>query len=1493
MTSESKNDTFLETSEVEFEKVCLDQINRMISTRTHACLQLESYNQLFQEIPEIFHMYSLSTISAPDPHKVTAGNAVEDTRPFSLRFGNVYYDPPTKTTQNQRTGKLYPFEARIRGMTYAVRVSVDITLHDHNTGETVTHVRMPFFDIPCMIRSEWCHLHNATKQQIIEAKECLAEPGGYFIIDGAEKCVINQMRMAYNNMMPVKSSKRGGIVVDYRTYSEETGKTSQVQAFIDGGNVRFDLTFITSPISLTVLLLALDVDDVIQILSEAGLMDSPYNLYTSSAIADFIQMSAESEQYTPQEAACLWIGSNARQQQPSDEAAIEYTRSKILRTSMFIHLGASAPHTERVNIILRLVRTVIRANLPKSHELYIPPTDKDNLVNKRVETTGVLLREIIRMHMSSLVKSVIPKDFAKSSFNSGTVVDYLRKQGEKITVDINKRFKETTPWDNPARGGTNNFSRTGVSQALSRMNMPAMCSQLLRINQPISKSAKVKEPRHVNSTHIGFIDPFDTPESGSAGLVLQLCSMIKISHNHPTVIIADVISDILHNYPTGDAPVMVNGIVLPGGVADPVAVVKDLRNRRVQGDIPFDVSVSYDLVENSVAIHSEDGRMMRMLWYVGDQNINEFMAEILESISQGGNLQTLQDAGLVRWIDSVEITDLTVAMEPCDFSKGTFEYMEIHPSVIVGMCTQNAPYSEHMPSPRCCYLCSHYKQGLGVATTVDTFRTDTTSHRMWYPSTPLVSTRQSTLITLPTGQVCTVAICTMNGAGQEDAIVMNRASVDRGLFRVTTRKTHTIQEDPMQHISFPTEHLRESMERTRGYDYSKLGPDGIVRVGEYVGENDVIVARYTSNTERKASGAIEETRRDSSLVVARDKEGFVDTVHVARNGDGYLVVHVIIRKSRIPEPGDKWACYTPDHEILTERGWVNITEVTMEDRVASLMDDHTVEYCQPIEVGGYDYTGDIYALETNHISLRVTPNHRMYTSCRETSSKYSICRADELYGRRRRFLKNCEGVIRQPEEYPDCFILSPEGEITHFILPAVTDAYYYNTDNCEPRPVPINEFLLFLGIWMAEGFMSPPQASRSRGDGTQFTPQRTRVMICVHKQRVKDAINSVISPLGLNKTVQSASCPHNGEPSVWSFSRDRGLAAVFEPLCVGAVNKFLPDWVWYLSMEQCRILIDGMILGDGHYMRGTSTRRFGTSSRRLADDFQRLCLHAGWSANVGLHASTGAVSQNSVTGREVRTNVDSWQLSVITTQNRPKINKYSAQPGKQQDFWEPYSGKVYCCRVPGPGVVYVRRNGKGIWCGNTRTAQKGTVAYLEAPENLPFDPLTGQTPDIIFNPHGLPSRMTLGYIYELIQGRISVITGDTADATIFSESSRPKNGETIGHVLERDLKSLGLNSTGTREMYDGRTGQPIQAQILMGPTFYQRLKHLVSDKVHARAKGDVHMVFGQPVGGRERGGGLRAGKPFCPSGCANIPLVYGVVGDMTKLRERLVCAAAA
>ena len=152
---------------------------------------------------------------------------------------------------------------------------------------------------------------------------------------------------------------------------------------------------------------------------------------------------------------------------------------------------------------------------------------------------------------------------------------------------------------------------------------------------------------------------------------------------------------------------------------------------------------------------------------------------------------------------------------------------------------------------------------------------------------------------------------------------------------------------------------------------------------------------------------------------------------------------------------------------------------------------------------------------------------------------------------------------------------------------------------------------------------------------------------------------------------------------------------------------------------------------------------------------------------------------------------------------------------------------------------------------SSRAGQKGTIGRIMPDEDMPMT-ADGIIPDIIINPNGIPRRMAIGQIIEMLSGKIAVLEGLEADATPFNDTDMEK--------LKDKLESLGFNRHGNEKMYNGLTGEEIETEIFIAPCYYQRLKHLVHDKMHSRSQGPKQILTRQPNEGRSREGGLRLGE---------------------------------
>ena len=963
--------------------------------------------------------------------------------------------------------------------------------------------------------------------------------------------------------------------------------------------------------------------------------------------------------------------------------------------------------------------------------------------------------------------------------------------------------------------------------------------------------------------------PVETPEGAKIGIVKSLAMMSTITNQNLTQIdvLKTILSTLTVKHPYDIDPLTMNNhvkVMLNGDwmgvckISDSYNIYETLKKKRQENIIDKSTSILFDFKSKEIRCYFDGGRLIRPLLIVNNNKLN-FNNDLVSLVNDESKLVDKSKSwkkilnkfpNLVEYEDieslnyllvSENISRLTESIEannrPVEYTNTTkinrygdyrwvkYTHCDFHAWVMMGSVVSNVPFSNHNYAVRNIIHFSQAKQSIGIYLSSYKDRMDI-SQVLYHPQIPIVTTKAmkyNGCMDLPYGENTIVAVCSYNGYNQEDSIIFNQSAIDRGVFRADSLKKYEseiLKNPSTSQDDIFTKPDRNKVTGMKQGNYDKLNDKGYAPEETILNNEDIMIGKISPI---QPTGNNNKVYKDSSTIFKSNVQGVVDRIHTdVYNAEGYEMYNMRVRMERKPISGDKFTCYDDSHEVLTMDGWINIKDVTEKHRVASLNNNKLV-YQNPTEIQSYDYEGDMYLVESNQISLCVTPNHRMWV--RPRTGKYKAELAQDILHQRRCYKKNVDAI--EVDKNTEYFEYNDNGEITHF---KIEDELYE-----------INDWVTFFGIWLAEGHVDK---------------YSIYAKISAHKERVWNMIISFCDNCKLTY--------HTTKDHSTSITKNiitiscKNIGRYLLPQSVGATNKSFPEWVWNLPMELCRKLIDGMMLGDGHTM-DNGTRRYDTSSKKIADGFQKLCLHAGFSTNIIIKYEAGHCSQEIKTGKNagkvIRMNCDAYRMTIIETQVEPLVNKNIKKKDgivtDNHDVMIPYCGKVYCCTVPGEGVMVIRRNGYICLSGNSRHGQKGTVGITYKQKDMPFTE-SGIIPDLILNPHGYPSRMSLGHFIECLASKEAAETGHFVDGT-------PFNNYNISQIPEA-LKKLGYSPYGTEVMYCGLTGRKMDVEIFIGPVYSIRLKHMVLDKVHGRARGPKQALTRQPLEGRSRDGGLKIGE---------------------------------
>jgi DNA-directed RNA polymerase II subunit RPB2 len=891
--------------------------------------------------------------TAEAPLIPAAGTGAKHEYEVALYFENVSLRKPTIFENNGAVLPMMPNDARMRNLTYASPLFVDVRIRTtfiDNTKGGERQVKERLFPnvhlgkIPVMVGSKYCLLNDQKHMEPLSLGECAEDYGGYFIIGGGERVIISQERMAANRPVVFRNNRNSTKeveVIEVKSIgpdNDQVPKSNTVKIMYHPKNPQLHLLRATMPriktdIPLWILFRALGVTSDKEIYDLIMGPDGDHNF--DGIIDESIQ---EAGDVPSQEAALAWLSSHVNSW--SSRTTRQMKIEDVLSFELFPHVGITpASNYAKACFLAHMTRKVLWVASAR-----MPNDDRDAYPNKLVDLPGFLLANLFRTYFTTKmikdIRSSLGKEIhgggwrASGNFEEIVNISNINKVIKSVILEVGLKTSLATGNFGSAKVG--GPSKIGVSQVLNRLNYIAGISHLRRISTPIEKTGKLVAPRKLHNTQWGYICPSETPEGHGVGVVKNMSStaMVSIYSNPGTVrdFLAALgtlqrLEDTTPAEKHTSTRVFLNGAWI-GTLAGPDAVrtVETLKKAKRCGRVHIQTGIIWKPSLRELWITTEAGRMLRPLLCAAA--LREIAADksgkLLAAVKGLTNWEQLllwQTPGgnsLVEYIDPGETEAAYIAMtqeEVVVKHDESFTHAEIHPSTALGTLASNIPFPDHNQSPRNSYQCAMGKQSMGMYALNFRERFDALAHLLCYPQVPYVSPFMSKFYgsqTMPSGQNIVVAIMTYTGYNQEDSIMINRGSLDRGLFRSIFYRTYKDEERKNQSSGEEERFQRPDPSMTKQMKnacYEKLGDDGFVPENAFVDTDDILIGKVVPL--RVPTGMVipagAKKYRDVSRTMRNNETGWVDRTFKNRNGEGYSFAKVRVRQDRIPEIGDKFS----------------------------------------------------------------------------------------------------------------------------------------------------------------------------------------------------------------------------------------------------------------------------------------------------------------------------------------------------------------------------------------------------------------------------------------------------------------------------------------------------------------------------------------------------------------------------------------------------------
>lgn len=829
-------------------------------------------------------------------------------REIYLKFKDVKIGEPSIVLDGVAE-KLKPHSCRLSTMTYAAPIEAHIEYVTESGGQKEVRTKKDVIigRMPVMLRSRCCVLYGKDETELAKLGECPLDPGGYFIVKGNEKVIMIQEQLS-NNRIIIEIDKKGNLVASV-TSSTATLRSKTVLV-MEKEKIYLQLNQFQTKVPIMVVMKAMGMQSDQEVVQMIG-RDPRYSSLLLPSIEECVSAGVQTRQQ-----ALEFLEKKVKKPQfPSALPEKENRALTILRDVFIAHVPVRENNFRSKCIYAAvMLRRMLEAFLNKA-----AVDDKDYVGNKRFELSGQLLSllfEDLFKTMSTDVRKKVDAILVKKSrssrfdFSQHIIKDTISFGLERALSTGNwyaKRFR---------------VDRKGVTQVLARLSYIQALGFLTKIQPQFEKSRKVSGPRALQPSQWGMLCPCDTPEGESCGLVKNLALMTHVTTDEeegPLVSLCHYLGVEDLELLSGEELhlsnlflVIFNGLIL-GKHSKPQHFAAALRRLRRSGKIGEFVSVFVNEKQRCVYIASDGGRVCRPL-VIADKGVSRIKQYHMKELQDG--VRTFDDflrEGLIEYLDVNEENNALIALYE-DQAEPETTHIEIEPFTILGVISGLIPFPHHNQSPRNTYQCAMGKQAMGNIAYNQLFRMDTLLYLLVYPQRPLLTTKTIELVKydkLGAGQNATVAVMSYSGYDIEDAIVMNKSSLDRGFGRciVMKKKSGILQryENNASERIIPPKREGYAAEKMQALD-----DDGIAAPGQIIRQDDFLINKQTPKVTKGtiSSGVIPESEyrptpfKHSGLA---GDNSVIDRVALFSDKNSNLCINFIIRQTRRPEVGDKFS----------------------------------------------------------------------------------------------------------------------------------------------------------------------------------------------------------------------------------------------------------------------------------------------------------------------------------------------------------------------------------------------------------------------------------------------------------------------------------------------------------------------------------------------------------------------------------------------------------